>query len=87
MDSDEFFLDEDFFPYISSLYDDMGDNTTYANESSSIVLYVILFLLLKIMMKFLVLISCLEFIMLHYMLDGMYIFFPLILAIFYLFFG
>jgi hypothetical protein len=34
-DSDEFFPNEDFFPAISNLYNDMGDNTGNANKSSS----------------------------------------------------
>ncbi|KAK1683078.1 hypothetical protein QYE76_043926 [Lolium multiflorum] len=41
-DLDEFFPDEDFFPDISSLYDNMGDNTGNTNGSSSVVSYVIL---------------------------------------------
>ncbi|KAK1691935.1 hypothetical protein QYE76_008632 [Lolium multiflorum] len=36
-DVDEFFPDDDFFPDISSLYDDIGDNTGNANGSSSTV--------------------------------------------------
>jgi hypothetical protein len=60
MDADEFFLNDDFFPNISSLYDDMGDNTDNANVSSSAVPYVLLILLVEIMMQLLSLLSCLE---------------------------
>jgi hypothetical protein len=45
---DEFFPNDDFFPDISSLYDDMGDNNDNVNGTTSASLYVLLILLLNI---------------------------------------
>jgi hypothetical protein len=50
--ANEFFPDDDFFPDISSLYDDIGNNNDNANGSSSDVPYVLLNLLVEIMMQF-----------------------------------
>jgi hypothetical protein len=46
-DTDDFFPDEDFFPDISSLYENMGDNGDIpnANMGSSSSLYVFLFII------------------------------------------
>jgi hypothetical protein len=64
MDSDKVHPDEEFFPDISSLYDDMDNNTGNANGSSSVISYVMLnvmlFLLVEFMMHFLVLVSSRE---------------------------
>jgi hypothetical protein len=69
MDADEIFANGDFFPDLSSLYDDMGDNTDNANEYSSTVPYVVLILLVETMMQFLALASCLELFLAYSMLD------------------
>jgi hypothetical protein len=42
-DSKEFFPNENFFPEISSLYDNVGDNIGNTNQSSSDVSYVFSF--------------------------------------------
>jgi hypothetical protein len=64
MDSDKVHPDEEFFPDISSFYDDMDDNTVNVNGSSSVVSYVMLnvmlFILVELMMHFLVLVSSRE---------------------------
>jgi hypothetical protein len=55
--------------YLSSLYDDMGDNNGNANGSSSVVPYVLLILLVETMMQFLALVSCLEVFLSYSLLD------------------
>jgi hypothetical protein len=82
MESDELFRDEDFFPDISSLYDDMGDNNGNVNGSTSAVPYVLLILLLEIVD----LLTFLELAFSYSLLDGMSSLFPLFLAMFYLLF-
>jgi hypothetical protein len=49
----DFIMDMDeFFPDISNLYDDMGNNTGNANGSSTVVPYFRIILLVEIMMQF-----------------------------------
>jgi hypothetical protein len=84
-DVDEFFPDDDFFPDISSLYDDIGDNTGNANGSSSTVPYVLLILLVEIMMQFLALVSCLELFLSYSLIDVVTSLFILFLVVIYLF--
>jgi hypothetical protein len=56
--ADNFFPNDDFFPNINNLFDNMGDNTNNANvkvnASSSSGLYVILPLLYEIMLRTLI---------------------------------
>jgi hypothetical protein len=84
--ADEFFPVNDFFPNISSLYGDIGDNTNNANGSSSVVLYVILILLVEIMLRFLVLASSLELFLPYYLIEEMSSLFPLFISCFVYFF-
>jgi hypothetical protein len=85
MEADEFFPNDDFFPDISNLYDDMGDNTGKANGSSSAVPYVLLILLDEIMIQFLALVSCLELFLSYSLLDVVTSLIILFLVVVYLF--
>jgi hypothetical protein len=85
-DVNEFFSENDFFPDISSLYGDIGDNTNNANGSSSVELYVIIILLAEIMLRFLVLVSCLELFLPYYLIEEMSSLFPLFISCFIYFF-
>jgi hypothetical protein len=64
----------------------MDDNIGNANGLFSTVPHVIPILLVEIMMQFLVLVSSMEFIVSHHLLDGMSSLFPLLLAMFYVLF-
>jgi hypothetical protein len=84
-DVDEFFPDDDFFPDISNLYDDMCDNTGNTNESSSAIPYVLLILLVEIMMQFLALVSCIELFLSYSLIDVVTSLSILFLVVIYLF--
>jgi hypothetical protein len=49
-DTDNYFPDEDFFPDMRSVYNDMGDNTANVNGSSS-ALYVFMSLLFELLLQ------------------------------------
>ena len=84
-DADDYFPDEDFFPDVDVLFDNMS--TPNANGSSSSTgLYVILLYQFEILLQALFLATCVELLPAYSLLDGMTSLFPISLAMFYLLF-
>ena len=75
-DSDNYFPDDDFFPDVDVLFDDMS--------SSASIPYVILFRLFEIMLQTLPLATCVELVFAYFLLHYMTSLPPIILAMFYL---
>ena len=90
-DSDDNFPDDDYFPDINNLFDDMGDNGANINANANGAApvpapYVIFLHLFEIMLQTLLIAICLDMLFAHYPLDCMTSLISLLLVMFYLLF-